>query len=244
MSVYHSNEPQGPPGPQQQDATPQGTPQGQMAHERRVSAEALGAGAMAETLVGIAALTLAIIGLAGIYPLYLAPITVIALGGALMMQGSAVAARYTRLLRETGGDAFGEAEIGTSMTAEFVAGSAGLVLGILGLIGLYPVELTAVAVIVYGGGLVVGSGLPARLTQFQIIPGGEHALARQIASEAMIVASGARLLVGAAAIALGILALSGVLPMMLTLVALLSLGGGSILSGSAITGRMFGALSR
>ena len=47
-------------------------------------------------------MVLAIVGLANIYPTWMAAISAIALGAALMLHGAAVAARYYSLLDETG----------------------------------------------------------------------------------------------------------------------------------------------
>ena len=62
--------------------------------------EALG-GSIAEGLSGIAAVALAIIGLAHVFPLLMASIATIALGAALAFEGGAISARYAALIEES-----------------------------------------------------------------------------------------------------------------------------------------------
>ncbi len=60
----------------------------------------------------------------------------------------------------------------------------------------------------------------------------------QVAREAVAAASGVQLLTGMAGVILGILAVCLVSPLILTLVAMLSLGCGILLNGAAISGKM------
>jgi hypothetical protein len=67
-------------------------------HESMAKTVATGSGA--EAVAGGAALVLAILGLAGLLPMVLASIAVIAVGAAFLFQGAAVAARHRRLHRK------------------------------------------------------------------------------------------------------------------------------------------------
>jgi len=128
---------------------------------------------------------------------------------------------------------------------ESLAGFAAIVLGLLSLLGIYPVVLLAAAVIVLGCALLLASGAIAKLTTLPIRePFGteqtrqaEHE--RYLAREALYAGSGSEALIGAGAIVLGILSLSGIAPVALILVALLAVGASILLAGSSVAGRMF-----
>jgi hypothetical protein len=60
-----------------------------------------------------------------------------------------------------------------------------------------------------------------------------------MARDALYAASGSEALIGAGAIVLGILSLSGIAPLALILVALLAVGASILLAGSSVAGRMF-----
>jgi hypothetical protein len=111
-------------------------------------------GSMIEAVGGVGALALAILGLAGILPLEFAAIAVICVGAALVFEGGAIGTRFSRLLSATGSGRLGAAELGGGMTAEFLGGAAGLVLGLLALLGVATGILIPVAAIVLGAGYV------------------------------------------------------------------------------------------
>jgi ABC-type Na+ efflux pump permease subunit len=120
------------------------------------------------------------------------------------------------------------------MSAEFLGGAAGTVLGILALLGVASVTLTSIAVIVYGAALLFGSGARARMSTLPVEEGPPSA-AHQVVREAAWASSGPRLLVGVGAAVLGILALVGFAPSILILSALLTVGAALALSGAAFT---------
>jgi hypothetical protein len=203
------------------------------------TAEFVGSGALGETFGGAAAVALSIIALVGVLANYLAPIATIVIGGALLFEGAAIAARYRKLIYELGAGRLTEAELGGGLTAEFLGGVAGVVLGILSLIGFVPVTLMAVAAIVFGGVLILGGSATARLNHLVISESGAHQRVKAIAREAVLAGAGAKSLVGAGAVVLGILSLVGMVPMTLNMVALLGIGSVIFLSGSALATRMW-----
>lgn len=210
-------------------------------HEREKSAKVVAGGSITEALCGAGTVVLAIIGLAGTLPWYLASIATIVFGVALIAQGGAVAARYRHLLRETAPPGWERrADLGEGMGAELAGGAAGIVLGILSLIGLGAPVLLPIAVLVYGGALLIGSGTAADLGSI----GPNYERFAQVARQASVAASGTQAMVGIGAIVLGILALIGVDPLLLTLVALLVLGAAVVLSGAAVSSRMASLLRR
>jgi hypothetical protein len=211
--------------------------------EQEKSMKVAAGGSITEALCGAAVVVLAILGLAGTLPGYMASVGTIAFGVALLAQGGAIAARYSRLLRETspqGWDA--RAELGGGMGAEFLAGGAGVVLGILGLLGIGTAVLIPIAVIVFGGALLLGSGASVDLGT--LTTSDAYGRFAHISRQATAAASGAQVLIGIAAIILGILALVGIEPVPVTLVALLVLGASVLFSGTAISSRMASLLHR
>ena len=80
--------------------------------EEERSAEVVTGGSMIEAVGGIATVVLAIVGLAGLVPIYLAAIAAIVLGAALLLQGIAIAARFSDLLAETAGTHVANGQLG------------------------------------------------------------------------------------------------------------------------------------
>jgi hypothetical protein len=207
-------------------------------HEERLSAEVILGGALAETLTGAGVVVVSIIGLAGFMPIIMLSIATIGLGMSFLFEGGAVASRFSNLLSEATEDRVDIAELGGGLSAEFIAGFGGITLGILSLVGVAPTILTPIAAILFGGALVLGSGVKVRVNHLTISNRNEPKLAREIAREALIAASGVEILVGMGAIALGILGILRILPVVLSLVAILSVSGMVLFSGTALGGRM------
>ncbi len=197
-------------------------------------------GSLAEGIAGGAGVALSIIGLANILPSYMIPVSTIALGVAFVFEGGAVAKRFARLLGETAKGGFDVSGLGSGLTAEVVGGITGIILGILTLLNVSPMVLMPAAAIVFGGTLVFSSGISARLDELLISRMGEDAVFKDVAREAVMASSGVSLLFGVTAITLGILAIVGLTPAILNLVALLGIGLSNLLSGSAISARMLG----
>jgi hypothetical protein len=195
-------------------------------------------GSMIEAIGSVAAVVLTILGLSGIFPADLTAIAVIGIGISLLFEGGMVGARFSRLLAASDGKATGLSNLGGGMTGEFMAGAAGVVLGLLALLGIAPTVLPPVAAIVFGGALLVGSGVGARLSYLEVTNGRSQPGAEAVAREAVSATAGAQVLTGLAAALLGILALVGYTPMVLTLVALLITGTVLVLSGTAVSGRI------
>lgn len=207
-----------------------------MATRDATSLELLAAGSAVEAIGGAAAAVLAILGLAALFPMTLAAVATIAVGAALLAEGAAIAARFARVVGEAGETRREEAELGGGMSAEFVGGATGITLGLLALLAVAPVTLTSVAVIVFGGALLLGSGANWRVSS--ALGTGDTQRGEEVARQAVSAASGAQVLVALASAVLGILALVGIASETLVLVALLSVGTTIVLSGSALTARL------
>jgi hypothetical protein len=207
-------------------------------HHRRWEHTAL----TTELLLALGAVVLSIIGLVHVFPNYLAAIATIGLAVMLLFEGASVVFRSYELLSEAGAaDKVDASEVSRAVTAELLAGVAGLVLGILALVGIVPLTLMAAAVILYGGMLVLTSG------EFIWLDGliaGENDVVQQLVRSLRGAAADAQLLVGLAAVVLGILSLVGIKAMTLVLVALLAIGASALLRNSALGGFMQDVLRR
>jgi hypothetical protein len=189
-------------------------------------------GLFAEAVGGIATIVLAILGLSGVSPGYLLAIATIVFGAALVIEGTSIVADYAHILSHS--SAAMTSQIGTSgVSAVFLAGIGGIILGVLALLGLNPTTLISAAIIVYGSALLLSSGVAVSL----------HALKGRVAGDpAMVEApfetAGVKVLAGIAAIVLGILAVAGTVPLELDLVALLVLGAGILATGNGLNNAM------
>lgn len=199
----------------------------------------LAGGSLAEALGGAGAVVLGILGLIGVLPVLMASISAIVIGGALLFGGGTLAARYARALSRTASDEIAEASAG-GLAFEALCGVAGIALGILALLGIAPFTLLGVAAIVLGGGLALASGATARLEDL-LQRSGLEAGGLRSSQEALRAAGGAEVMIGLAAVVLGILSLSGVAPLTLILVAMLGLGVTVLMSGSSIASRVLPA---
>ena len=213
-------------------------------HEEKLSAEFIFSGALAETITGAGVVVVSIIGLAGFLPMVMLPVAIMALGSSFLFEGGAVASRLSNLLSEASEGRIDIAELGGGLSAEFIAGFGGITLGILSLVQIVPMILAPISAIVFGGALVMGSGVKARVNHLTISDRKEHRLVRDIAREVLIAASGVEILVGMGAIALGILGVIRIIPIELSLVAILSVGGTILFSGTALGGKMLSLFRR
>jgi hypothetical protein len=123
--------------------------------EKRVSMEVVSSGSMIEAVGGFAAVVLSILALVSVAPTYLPPIAAIVLGIALLFEGGAVASRYWRLPDEVVTGRWASMELASGMVTEFLAGVAGVVLGILALLGFAGILLTTIAGLVFGTALLL-----------------------------------------------------------------------------------------
>ncbi len=203
-------------------------------HSRARALEFLGGGSLAESVLGAAAMVLAIVSLSGIEVTYLAAIATIAMGAALLFEGAAIAAEYSRLIAATRNDTISHVELGGGVTAETLGGIAGIVLGVLAVLHVAPLTLMAVAVIVFGGTLMVATAANLRLKDLRLDGRNLEPRAHRAVRAFVAASSGAQVLVGIGAVVLGIIALEGIAPLTLAGVALLGLGAAVLLSGSAL----------
>jgi len=208
--------------------------------------EAATYGGIVDAIGGIVTVILAIIALSGVNQPVLGAIATIVFGAALLIQGGTMLTEYTKMTAPPGMSGMVEEFTGGGgLSALFLVGSAGIVLGVLSLIGIASDMLVAAAVIAFGGALLLSSNSVwhlyrakqsfGRYGSARMVSGAEF-LASEMASGSAVL----QCLAGVAAIVLGILAVTGVHSNVLTLVGLLVLGATVLMTGSTLTGTVMG----
>lgn len=164
-----------------------------------------------ESIGAVAVIALAIAGLAGAFSTTLAAIATIVLGAAIWLEGGTFMATHrAEVSWESAGARVLEWNEGLGV--EFLGGFAGIVLGILALLGIVPATLLSIAVLVFGATLFFSSrtGL----------------------------VSGHQAIFGLAGLTLGLLAICGLSPLTLVLVGLLCFGVSALLNGAVTRSRI------
>ncbi|HVH45395.1 MAG TPA: hypothetical protein VM925_23740 [Labilithrix sp.] len=196
------------------------------ARRERITRRVKVAGSTAGALLGLTAIVLSIFALAGLLVLPLTAVAVITVGAALLVESASVASRP----RIHHGEAT-RAIIFGGVGADTITAMAAVTLGVLSLIGIAPLTLLPVSILVLGAGLLF-SGATALVERVRAAY--ESPRAPDIADDAASAAAGAHMLVGAGSLVLGILAVLSTVPLLLTLIATLSLGISLLLSGVAL----------
>lgn len=198
-------------------------------------------GGLADAVGGAATAVLAIIGLAGTSSDILLAIATIVFGAALLIQSGTVLSELSHTMFPEGAVESVEEFSGGGLSMVFLVGVAGIVLGILALIGLYPVMLTSIAVIAFGSALVFGSNSiwsVQRMKRAAFRAGAQRPVtgSELLATEVAAGSAGLQCIAGLAAIVLGILAVTGTQPAILSLIGLLIMGSAIVLTGSTLSG--------
>ena len=205
-------------------------------------AEASAYGGFVDALGGIATIVLAIIALSGTKADILLAIATIVFGAALLLQGGAMLSEFA----QTEARAETSASMGSGgLSGLFLVGVAGIVLGVLALLGVYPQILTAAATIAFGGALVVSASAVWQLLTARSVAArfpARGSMLSFVASDVAAGSSGIQAMAGLAVIVLGILAISGTATLALTLVALLVAGASLVMTGSTLSGTMIGLM--
>ena len=215
-----------------------------MTYAELSSAEAPAYGGLVDATGGIATAVLAIVALTGFVPGTIAAIATIIFGAALLIQGGTILSEYAHLVFPAEAtpapvERFG----GGGLSALFLVGMAGIVLGVLALLGIATAQLTAIAIIAFGAALVMSSNSVRQLYLLQMATKkatGSHLGGEFLAGEMASGSASIQVLAGLAAIVLGILAVAGTSSMHLILAALLVLGITIILTGSTLSGLVLG----
>lgn len=198
-------------------------------------------GGLVDAIGGAATVVLAIIGLAGTRADMLLAIATVVFGAALLIQSGTILSELSHMMFPPGAGASADEFSGGGISTVFLVGMAGIVLGVLALLGIFPVELIAIAVIAFGGALVFGSNAVwsvHRMKRSFLRARGARAAAGSeiLATEIAAGSAGLQCFAGLAAIVLGILAVTGTNPVALSLIGLLVMGATILLTGSTLSG--------
>ena len=198
-------------------------------------------GSVGEGLIGVGVITLCIIGLANVIPDILVSVATIAAGIAMAFEGGTLAARYAAVLEHAGTPQAKMVRWG-GVTAEFLAGAGGIALGILALLGVAPMVLVPISALIFGGALIIDSGLNAKISALEYKKAEETGANPKVVKETAEASASIQMLVGLGVVTLGILSLIGIDAVTLSLVSILSVGGVVLLTGAMIGGRMAKAI--
>ena len=200
----------------------------------RVTARMLAGGSTLETIGGLAAVILSVVGFEE-RAVEMGSIATIAIGIALLSQGASLMARWGQAFRRAQGTQPDRGEMVEGIGTEVFGGVVGIVLGVIALVGIKPAVILPVAAIVYGGSLLLGGAVQPDLVYLAPERNPRYARATFSAIQA---SGGIMVLVGVAAAVLGVLALLEVgPPISLALVAMLSIGFSLLFAGGALTAR-------
>ena len=174
----------------------------------------LAAGCWSEAAGAVGAVILSIIGLAGIASVKLAAIAMISLGIGMLLESASLASCLKYPLQD--GSRRGEwLELMGAAVGKLAGGIGGIVVGVLVILGITAASLLPVGVLIFGAAFLFTSMV-------------------SVVSELQEIA-------GAVAFVLGVVAISGLHPLTLVLVALLGLGVIAIVNGAASERRMAAA---
>jgi hypothetical protein len=187
---------------------------------------------LVDAVVGVIVTLLAILGLAGAAPRTMAALAFIGVGIAFVADAAGISRRSQGLVPSQSP----RTEITASVLAELMTGATGLVLGILALVGFGSYATLALASILFGVALLFGTGAAVQVDT--VAAHLEPSQTRRVIHEAVVGASGARLLLAVGTVILGLLALFGVESRTLLLTAGLSLGVGLLLGAVSLGDRM------
>jgi hypothetical protein len=203
--------------------------------DSRASAnEAEPVGLLTEGAAGIAVIVLAIIALAGVSVEILASIATIVIGVGLMVQAFNSAAEHSTMMAANAATGTPAARFGGDVLVDCMCGLTGIVLGILALVGVNAAHLLPAALIVFGSALLVGGAVSERPRTLALSePGAE---ASTVTYQGSAAASGMEILIGLAAIVLGILSVLMTGTSVLVLVGFIAVGAAMLFFSATFSG--------
>jgi hypothetical protein len=202
---------------------------------RSFGSEAEPLGLLSEGAAGIATIVLAVIALAGISVAPLASIVTIVIGVGLMAQAFNSAAERFKAIPVGSTSTAQPTGVGGEVMVDVSTGITGVVLGILALVGINAVHLVPAALIVFGGALLLSGALEMVPTTVPVASTtGEQV---RIASyQASAATGGLEIMVGIAAIVLGILSLIFMSSWVLVLVGFIAIGAAMLMVSATFSG--------
>lgn len=188
-----------------------------------------------EAVLGIGAITLAIIGLAHAASIVLLSVATIIVSTALLFEEGAIAERYAAVSYESG-QPFNKYMWRLGMVGLFIGATGAIALGVLSLLSFVPMILIPTAVMTLGASLMIVSAINERLNAMEISIAKTDLTVQELGRETVMPSSsGVESFVGIAAVTLGVLSLAGISPMVLSFAAIISIGTDQLLNGSVMT---------
>lgn len=190
-----------------------------------------------ETVGGLALIVLGILALAGIYAALLTSIATVVAGVAVVFMSLALNREFMNALTGSGRGLVAP-EAGNSLSAGSIAGIAGIVLGILAILGIARPTLTAITLIVFGAAVFLDFIMASQARALRMATS-SATVDSKVAFSAAAGSEMGSILFALALVVLGILALTGVRSETLIAVAFLSFGAYMFLKGTAMAGQLF-----
>src|SRR5574337_1417961 len=107
-----------------------------MAVSESISREGAAYGGFVDAIGGVVTIVLAVIGLAGIASQMMVSIATIVFGVAILVEGGAMASEYAHIIFPSGSGSGSVENFGAAgLSVHFLVGAAGIVLGVLALLG-------------------------------------------------------------------------------------------------------------
>lgn len=201
---------------------------------RGLATEAEPFGLVSEGAAGVAAIVLAVIALAGISAPVLTAIITIVIGVGLMVQAFNAAAESSKMA-PAGVAATPTAELGGEVMVDCLTGITGIVLGILALVGINAPHLIPAALIVFGGALLLGGTMQMRPKSAPLATTAAGQV-QLVSHQGSAAAGGMEVMVGVAAIVLGILSLIFMSSWVLVLVGFIAIGAALLMVSASFSG--------
>lgn len=204
---------------------------------RGIAADAEPFGLLTEGAAGIATIVLGVIALAGVNAGVLGSIVTIIIGVGLIVQAFNAAAENSRELSASGTAAavVGRgAELGGEVMIDVAAGVTGVILGILALVGVNAPHLVPAALIVFGGALILSGAVAAQGRTAMTTTASGAPL--QVSYQGSAAMAGLEILVGFAAVILGILSLIFEASWVLTLIGFIAVGAAMLMVSATFSG--------
>lgn len=199
------------------------------------------AGVGVESIGAIGGIVLSILGIIGLIPMTLASIALIVLGASLFAEAAAVGANLPVVARDTSDTSAERVELAGGLSISSIGSIAVVALGILSLLAIVPHILLPVGVITLGAAALLSSGEKDRMSRFPVPEPVTSATTEKmigVSYRASVTSAGLEVLASLATIVLGILALVGIMPLMMTLVGLLVVSSSTFLSSAALSTRL------
>jgi len=187
---------------------PEGHGQSPSSERKRIEEVVAGSSSMV-TLAGLIAIVLVILAFFGVLRNAMAAVATIVLAVGMLAQGMTLSKRRDALRANllAAGETKAAESVGTGMTVEIIAGSIGILLGVIALFGGAVHSLVSLCVIAFGVALIAGGPLTTRLDDVNVANARVEGVPLDSSRKVVRAASGIEVLLGIVAVVIGILSL-------------------------------------